>query len=240
MGMLGIAYKYQEELEEMARKISRDKWTHNLILDAYRAYLKLKRVSLPSHQTMPSLVPSKEVSEDDTQKKIEVPEGDSLLDKFMPLYNQVKDELFANLMDPKSTLPAHEQFSLATSVFSCCKTKVPGSYDEVGFAVGGCIIGEDAIVQHLSCIDANIHHNEKGQAMAISILKTLGLDPATTTINQLDELGHWYVCLDCEPDLGEALDKYSMPQLGHRCFKWRALVSDHFFFCSRSRCENYQ
>jgi len=148
----------------------------------------------------------------------------SLFPEFIEDWTRKQQEAIISLFPPAVDLERQaklEKLELATSVFTCvdCRYKIRN---------GRVLLGWKNICLHRRSIaGSNINRcgaqelNEVASAAAASLVCCVGLDPATTTIEQMDKRNDRFLCGNCtsEPSRGV---------IGLKVYNWVECVSPVF------------
>jgi hypothetical protein len=211
------------------RKIARLKVERQKLLESvYQDYLKSLNPNewqyLPPPQLVHSIEGFSEFLNAPYDKKGDMPPSYavSLFPDFIVDWTSKQQEAVVSLFPPPVPDLEHQaklkKLELATSVFTCldCRYK---------FRDGRVLLGWKNICQHRrSVAGSNINVcgtqelNEVASAAATSLVSCVGLDPATTTIEQMDMRNDRFLCGNCtsEPSRGV---------IGLKVYNWVECVS---------------
>jgi hypothetical protein len=189
-----------------------------LLESIYRDYLKSLDPNKWQYLPPPQLVNSIEGFSD----FLNAPYAVSLFPGFIVDWTRTQQEAVVSLLPPTVPDLDHQaklnKLELATSVFTCldCKYKIRD---------GRVLLGWNNICLHRrSVAGSNINLcgaqelNEGASAAAASLVCCVGLDPATTTVEQMDKRNDRFLCGNCtsEPSRGV---------IGLKVYTWVECVS---------------
>ncbi|CAK5278627.1 unnamed protein product [Mycena citricolor] len=112
----------------------------------------------------------------------------SVLGQFVANWRHEKKRLLASLLPRSEENPDIQRLDLVTSVFTCL-----GSWSDWSLNTSGrSLIGWAGAGSHLQCRslevywDRRLHYCSEGASAAVELMRLVGLDPATTTVDQMD------------------------------------------------------